>query len=249
MSRGRRRAGCGVTLAVVLATVGSAVVWWASPGVELDALRAGPLPMEWASWRRQVEVWEREGLQRRPEHLYRPLGEISENLVVAVLVGEDIGFFGHGAVDPRAVWEVLKEWRNEGRLRGASTISQQVAKMLFLSAERSFGRKLEEARLAFWLERRLGKRRVLEIYLNTVEFGPGLFGAEAAARHYCGCPARALSAEEAAALAAAIPAPGRDNPDTVTQRWQFRRDTIARRMQRAGWLRNRLAGMAARPGP
>ncbi|MDI9621741.1 MAG: transglycosylase domain-containing protein [Acidobacteriota bacterium] len=236
-------------LLAILVIVGSIVVWWVSPRVDLAALRAGPLVMEWASWRRQVEVWEGEGLHRRPEHVYRPLGEISENLVVAVLVGEDIDFFGHGAVDPREVWMVLREWRNAGRLRGASTISQQVAKILFLSAERSIGRKLEEARLAFWLERRLGKRRVLEIYLNTVEFGPGLFGAEAAAQHYCGCPARALSAEQAAALAAAIPAPGRDNPDTATQKWRFRRDTVARRMQRATWLRTKLADMTARSDP
>lgn len=243
---GRRRAGC-VVAAVVAAAAALALAWWASPGVDLDRLRAGPLPLQWASWRRQVEVWEREGLERRPEHLYRPLGEISEDLVVAVLVGEDIGYFGHGAIDPQAVWEVLRGWRGEGKLRGASTISQQVAKMLFLSTERSLARKLEEARLAFWLERRLGKRRVLEIYLNIVEFGPGLFGAEAAALHYCGRSARELSVAEAAALAAAIPAPGRDNPDTATERWGFRRDTVARRMQRAGWLRSRLAGMAAAP--
>lgn len=246
MSR-RWRAGCGVALLLALGAGGAGVAWWSCPGVDFEPLAAGPLPLEWASWRRQVEVWEREGLHRRPEHFYRPLGEISENLAVAVLVSEDIGYFGHGAVDPRAVWEVLKQWRGEGRLRGASTISQQVAKMLFLSGERSLERKLEEARLAVWLERRLGKRRLLEIYLNIVEFGPGLFGAEAAARHYCGRSARELSGEQAAALAAAIPAPGRDNPDTATERWRFRRDTVVRRMQRATWLRTRLAGMTAPP--
>lgn len=240
-----RRAGCLALGLVGLVGGGAAVAWWCSPGADLEALRNGPVPLDWASWRRQVEVWESQGLHRRPEHAYRPLTAISEDLALAVLVGEDISFFGHGAVDPQAVWEVLREWRSDGRLRGASTISQQVAKMLFLTSERSFARKLHEARLAFWLERRLGKRRVLEIYLNIVEFGPGLFGAEAAARHYCGTTAAALSAEQAAALAAAIPAPGRDNPDTGTARWEFRRDTIARRMQHAGWLRARLAGMAA----
>ncbi|HPC83911.1 MAG TPA: biosynthetic peptidoglycan transglycosylase [Thermoanaerobaculaceae bacterium] len=247
--RVRRRPGCGAVLAAVLAGGAAVAVWWARPGVDLEKWRRGPLPLEWASWRRQVQVWEREGLQRRPEHAYRPLREISEHLAVAVLVSEDISYFGHGAVDPRAVWEVVKEWRSDGRLRGASTVSQQVARILFLSPERSIVRKLEEARLAYWLERRLGKRRVLEIYLNTVEFGPGLFGAEAAARHYFGSSATALSPEQAAALAAAIPAPGRDNPDTATAKWEFRRDTVQRRMQRAGWLRNRLAGMAARPEP
>jgi monofunctional biosynthetic peptidoglycan transglycosylase len=212
-------------------------IWWASPGIDFEPWRQGPLPLRWASWERQEEVWRRQGLQRHPEHAYLPIEEISPELALAVLVGEDISYFAHGAVDPRAVWEVLKEWWEEGRLRGASTISQQVAKVLFFSGERSLGRKLREARTAYWLERRLGKRRVLEIYLNAVEFGPGLFGAEAAARHYFGSSARGLSPAQAAAIAAAIPAPGRDNPDTATSKWEFRRDTIARRLTRVGWLR------------
>jgi monofunctional biosynthetic peptidoglycan transglycosylase len=219
--------------------------WWSRPGMDLEPWGQGPLPLRWASWERQEELWLRQGLHRHPEHAYLPLADISEELVLAVLVGEDIGYFGHGAVDPRAVWEVLKEWREQGRLRGASTISQQVAKMLFLSGERSLSRKLQEARLAFWLERKLGKRRVLEIYLNVVEFGPGLFGAEAAAQHYFETSARTLSASQAAAVAAAIPAPGRDNPDTGTSRWEFRRDTIARRLQRVAWLRKILARQRA----
>lgn len=232
-----RRVGCLVTGLLALGLATWFGIWWSSPGIELDPWRQGPLPRQWASWERQEEVWRRQGLRRHPEHTYLPIEEISPELVLAVLVGEDISFFGHGAVDPQAVLEVLKEWRSEGRLRGASTISQQVAKMLFLSGERTLGRKLREARTAFWLERRLGKWRVLEIYLNVVEFGPGLFGAEAAARHYFGVSARVLSPAQAAAIAAAIPAPGRDNPDTATSRWEFRRDTIARRLQRVGWLR------------
>lgn len=219
--------------------------WWSRPGVDLGPWQQGPLPLRWASWQRQEEVWQRQGLHRHPEHAYLPIEEISEELALAVLVGEDIGYFGHGAVDLRAMWEVLKEWRDEGRLRGASTISQQVAKMLFLSGERSLGRKLREARLAFWLDRGLGKRRVLEIYLNVVEFGPGLFGAEAAAQHYFGTSARTLSSAQAAAIAAAIPAPGRDNPDTGTSRWEFRRNTVARRLQRVAWLRAIVARQRA----
>ena len=243
----RRRTGC---LVLGLLALGLAIgfgVWWSSPGVDLGPWRQGPLPLRWASWERQEAVWQRQGLHRHPEHSYLPIEEISGELVLAVLVGEDISYFGHGAVDPRAVWEVLKEWREEGRLRGASTISQQVAKMLFLSGERSLSRKLQEARLAYWIERRLGKRRVLEIYLNVVEFGPGLFGAEAAAQHYLGTSARVLSAKEAAAVAAAIPAPGRDNPDTGTSKWEFRRDTIAKRLQRVAWLRVILARHQAGP--
>ncbi|HNX51622.1 MAG TPA: biosynthetic peptidoglycan transglycosylase [Thermoanaerobaculaceae bacterium] len=243
------RAGCLTVGLLGLAAAVAFGVWWASPGADLAPWRQGPLPLRWASWARQEELWQRQGLHRRPEHVFVPMEELSEELTLAVLVGEDIGYFGHGAVDPRAMWEVVGEWWDEGRLRGASTISQQVAKMLFLSGERSLGRKLREARLAFWIERRLGKRRVLEIYLNIVEFGPGLFGAEAAARHYFDTAARDLSPSQAAAIAAAIPAPGRDNPDTKTGKWEFRRDTIARRLDHVAWLRKivarqRVAGAA-----
>lgn len=246
--RGRgRRVGCLVVGMLALGLATGLGVWWSNPGIDLEPWRQGPLPLRWASWERQEGVWRQQRLHRHPEHAYLPLETISPELAVAVLVGEDIGYFGHGAVDPRAVWEVLKEWWDEGRLRGASTISQQVAKVLFLSGERSLGRKLREVRLAFWLERQLGKRRVLEIYLNVVEFGPGLFGAEAAARHYFGTSARELSSSQAAAIAAAIPAPGRDNPDTATSRWKFRRDTIARRLHRVAWLRAILARHQATP--
>ncbi len=102
-------------------------------------------------------------------------------------------------------------------------------------------RKLKEARLAFWLDRQLGKRRVLELYLNVVEFGPGIYGAEAAARHYYGCSAETLDAAAAAGLAAAIPAPAADNPLTRSPRWQRRTRVIAGRMTRATWLWQRLA--------
>jgi membrane peptidoglycan carboxypeptidase len=126
------------------------------------------------------------------------------------------------------------------RLRGASTISQQLAKNLFLSPRRTVWRKIREAHLAWWLERRLGKRRILELYLNVVEFGPGLFGAEAASQHYFGVASGDLTVEQAASLAAAIPSPGRDNPTTDTRRWRFRRDVILRRMGRATWLKTLL---------
>jgi monofunctional biosynthetic peptidoglycan transglycosylase len=156
------------------------------------------------------------------------------------LVGEDIDFFGHGPLDLDAIVEAVESRKPGRRLRGASTITQQLAKTLFLSGERTFWRKLREARLAWWMERRLGKRRILELYLNAVEFGPGLFGAEAASEHYFGIPATDLDAEHGAALAAAIPSPGRDNPTTASRRWQFRRFTILRRMANADWLRSRL---------
>jgi monofunctional biosynthetic peptidoglycan transglycosylase len=168
------------------------------------------------------------------------LESISIDLQLAVLVSEDINFFGHGAVDTEAMSEAIGEWWRGSRLRGASTISQQLARTLFLSQERTVWRKLEEARLAWWLERRLGKERILELYLNVVEFGPGLLGAEAAACHYHGLSADELNAEFAAGLAACLPSPGRDNPDTATELWSTRREIILRRLEGAGWLRERL---------
>lgn len=234
---------------MILATllIGSAAgaAWWLAEPAGIDALRRGAPPATWAALERQREAWRAAGVQRAIQPRFAPLDAIAVEVPLAVLVGEDIDFFGHGAIDPGAIREALTEWRRGRRLRGASTLSQQLAKNLFLSGERTVWRKLEEARLAWWLERRLGKRRVLELYLNVVEFGPGLFGVEAAARHYWDVGAGQLDTEQAAALAAAIPSPGRDNPATATRRWKFRQGIILARMADADWLRRRLDVTAA----
>jgi monofunctional biosynthetic peptidoglycan transglycosylase len=176
-------------------------------------------------------------------HAYVPLDRIGLDLQTAVLVAEDLDFFGHGPVDLAAVHEAVREYWRGGRLRGASTLSQQLAKNLFLDDERSFDRKVREARLAWWLEHELGKRRVFELYLNVVVFAPGVLGAEAAARHYYGVSARELTPEQAAGMAAALPAPGVDNPRTDSTRWRQRRDIVLRRMQRVSWLRQKLVDL------
>ena len=231
---------------VLLSAAGAA--WWMSPGEDLAAWRQGPPPHPWAALQRQEARWRQERVHRHVENRYVPLPAISTDLQLALLVGEDINYFGHGPVDFDAVWEAIREGaRPGGRFRGASTISQQLAKTLFLSSERSLWRKAKEARLAWWMERRLGKRRILELYLNVVEFGPGLLGVEAAARHYYGVPAEEVGPDRAAGLAAAIPAPGRDNPATDTARWRFRQATILRRMAHAHWLRDQLTSLGARP--
>lgn len=231
----------GVALGLVaLLLLAAFLIWWWRLEEDLEPWRSGPVPGGWAAWTRQEELWASHGLSRRVEHDYVPIEEISLELQLAVLVSEDIDFFGHGAVDPRAVREALEEWMEGSRLRGASTISQQLARTLFLSPERSFSRKLREARMAWWLERRLGKRRIFELYLNMVEFGPGLLGAQAASCEYYGLAADSLPPEKAAGLAAVLPSPGRDNPLTATDLWQFRRETILRRMMAAGWLRQKL---------
>lgn len=141
-----------------------------------------------------------------------PLAEISPHLVRAVLIAEDDRFWRHRGVDWVAVKRAYLESRRGGRRRGASTVSQQLARNLFLSPERSWGRKLREVLIARHLERTLGKERVLEIYLNVVEWGKGIFGAEAASRAYYGKPASDLTPEEAVDLAAALPSPYERNP-------------------------------------
>ena len=226
--------------AVALAVGAFGLRWWVDPGVELGPYRAGPLLRPWTAWLRQESRWRAEGLSRRVRHTYVPLAEISLELQTAVLVSEDLDFFGHGPVDIAAVHDAVREWWRGGRLRGASTLSQQLAKNLFLGDERSLERKMQEARLAWWLEHELGKRRVFELYLNVVVFAPGVLGAEAAAEHYYGVTAAALLPEQAAGMAAALPAPGVDNPRTNSPRWQQRRDIVLRRMQRVPWLRQKL---------
>jgi monofunctional glycosyltransferase len=238
-----RHYGIAVTVIVTAASAAALVVWWRSPGVDLSAWRRGAPPATWAARERQDAKWRSEGSRRRVEHEYVPLDSISVELQLAVLVSEDIGYFGHGALDLRAIWEAIDEWRQGRRLRGASTVTQQLAKSLFLRPERSVWRKAVEVRLAWWLEHELGKVRVFELYLNVVEFGPGLLGAEAASRRYFGTSTRDLTLAQAAGMAAAIPSPGRDNPATATHRWAMRRDLILDRMKRAAWLRRQLEAL------
>ena len=163
------------------------------------------------------------------EQIWVPLEKISTNLQRAVLAGEDTNFITHRGFDYEAIrnaWEqaqreTAREAKEQGEddnwlpnfpdfKRGASTISQQLAKNLYLSSQRSLWRKGQEAALTVMLERSLTKRRILEIYLNVIEWGDGVYGAEAASRRYFRKPASALNANEAAFLSAMIP-----NPRTV----------------------------------
>lgn len=165
----------------------------------------------------------------RREQIWVPLDKISTNLQRAVLAGEDTNFITHRGFDYEAIrkaWEhaqreTAREAKQQGEdddwlpnfpdfKRGASTISQQLAKNLYLSSQRSFWRKGQEAALTVMLERSLTKRRILEIYLNVIEWGDGIYGAEAASRRYFRKSASALNASEAAFLSAMIP-----NPRTV----------------------------------
>ena len=140
---------------------------------------------------------------------FTPLRHISSHLINAVVSTEDAGFFGHSGFEPHELKEAMLENLREGGGRGGSTITQQLAKNLFLSGERSLARKLREAIIAWRLETDLPKERILEIYLNIAEWGPGLYGIGDAADHYFGRSPRVLRPEEAAFLASLLPSPRR----------------------------------------
>ena len=137
---------------------------------------------------------------------WRPLEQISKDMLVAVIAAEDQRFLQHRGVDFVELFNILR--KRESRPRGASTITQQAAKNLFLWGGRSYLRKMLEAVLAFYIDFAWGKRRVLEIYLNIVQFGPRIYGVENASQHFFGKPAARLNRFEAARLAAVLPNPG-----------------------------------------
>jgi monofunctional biosynthetic peptidoglycan transglycosylase len=146
------------------------------------------------------------------ERTWTPLEQIGSALPLAVIVAEDGGYCRHHGVDFAALREVMAEADDISEMRGGSTIAQQTAKNLFLWPGRSVVRKVLEFPLALWLDLVLGKRRLMEIYLNIAEWGPtGAFGAEAGSRHAFGKPARDLAPREAALLAAVLPNPHRRN--------------------------------------
>jgi monofunctional glycosyltransferase len=133
--------------------------------------------------------------------------KISPHAFVAVVASEDQRFFQHSGFDLRAIQSSIDDYMDGGKLRGASTISQQVAKNLFLTPARSFFRKAVEAWFTFLIETLWTKDRILLVYLNIAEFGDHLFGVEAASRHYFGIPAKRINRHQAALLAASLPNP------------------------------------------
>ena len=173
---------------------------------------------------------------------WRPVAydEIADELKLAVLVAEDINFFSHSGFDKTEISNAARDAIEGKRVRGASTITQQLAKNLWLSPEKTAQRKLEEAVLSWRLERRLSKHRILELYLNVVQFGPGTYGAAAASAHYFGVPASQLSADQAAQLAASLPRPSSWHPGVSSRGYARHVERIRGRMERATWLNKLL---------
>jgi monofunctional glycosyltransferase len=172
---------------------------------------------------------ERPGAKLR--HTWVSYGRISEHLKRAVIAAEDAKFLDHEGFDWEAITKAIQKNESRGKVvAGASTITQQLAKNLFLSGSRSWLRKGQEAAITWMMERTLSKRRILEIYLNVAEWGEGIFGAEAAARHHFGVPAAALTPEQAAWLAAILPSPKRYERGRRTPYVDGRMVTISSRM-------------------
>jgi monofunctional biosynthetic peptidoglycan transglycosylase len=152
-----------------------------------------------------------------PRRLWVSLDRISPLLQRAVLIAEDASFYDHGGFDWDGIRAAAKYNLEEGKLaRGGSTITQQLAKNLYLSGEKTLLRKANEMLITLSLEQHLTKKRILELYLNFAEWGDGIYGAEAAAHHHFGKPAAQLTKQEAALLAAILPAPLKHDPLILT---------------------------------
>jgi monofunctional biosynthetic peptidoglycan transglycosylase len=176
-------------------------------------------------------------IEPRPIQAWVPYNRISPHLRNAVLIAEDSAFFQHPGYDIEEIKESVKRnWREKRLVRGASTITQQLAKNLYLSTSRDPIRKFRELLIAQELERNLTKQRIFEIYLNVIEWGDGIYGIEPASRRYFGKSASALRPEEAAILAAMIPNPRRYTPSTNRKYLEKRKGEILDRLARWKYL-------------
>jgi len=162
--------------------------------------------------------------------------QISLELKKAVVVAEDLSFFSHKGFDTYELKLAAHDAVKGNRVRGASTITQQLAKNIWLTPSRSPFRKLREFVLTRQLEQHLSKRRILEIYLNVAQFGPEIYGAEAAARSYFGVPAALLNADQSAQLAAGLPRPSSWHPGVSTRGYNKAVSRVRLRAGQCAWL-------------
>ncbi|MCQ4348647.1 monofunctional biosynthetic peptidoglycan transglycosylase [Pseudomonas stutzeri] len=193
------------------------------------ALRWLPPPGTALMVERKVEAW-RSGETLVLQRSWRPWAELPDDLKMAVIAAEDQKFAEHRGFDLAAIRAALAHNERGGSLRGASTLSQQVAKNLFLWSGRSWARKALEAWFTVLIEALWPKQRILEVYLNSAEWGRGVFGAEAAARHHFGKGAPYLSRHEASLLAAVLPNPRERHAGRPSAYVQ----------QRAAWIRQQM---------
>lgn len=179
---------------------------------------------------RRIEAWSSK-TQYHKRYRFVPLHQISVQFQHAVIAAEDTRFYQHHGFDWRQVESAAADELEKGKLRGASTIDQQVVKNLFLTTSRSMMRKVIEASIVPFAESILGKQRILELYMNIVEWGPGVYGAEAAAHYHYGVPASGINRDQGARLAALLPAPRKRRPAGMGE-YSSR---ILVRMRQMGW--------------
>ena len=188
-------------------------------------------PESTAFMRMRLRELREERPDARLQYLWVPYASVSPHLKRAVIAAEDARFVEHDGFDWEGIRKAYEKNVREGEVvAGGSTITQQLAKNLFLSGERAFWRKAQEAAITVMLELIMDKRRILELYLNVIEWGDGVFGAEAAARYHFGVPAAELAPEQAARLAAMVPSPRRYGPGRNTPYLERRTATILARM-------------------
>ena len=182
--------------------------------------------------RSRLEVLREQNPRAQIHYIWVPYGQISLHLKRAAVAAEDAKFFVHEGFDWEGIQKAYEKNRRKGEVvAGGSTITQQLAKNLLLSGERAWWRKAQEAVITLMIETVMDKRRILELYLNVVEWGEaGVFGAEAAARYHFGVTAAGLGPEQAARLAAILPSPRRYGPNPQTSYVQRRAGIILARM-------------------
>ena len=213
------------------------VVWQWLTFPDIASLRS-KAPETTAFMEHRKRILASEGKKGSVDYRWVSYERISPNLRHAVVVSEDSRFWEHEGVDAAELRNAVKESFEEQRLtRGGSTITQQLAKNLYLSPSRNPWRKVKELLISLRMEKVLGKKRILEIYLNVAEFGERVYGAEAAAQHYFGKPASQLTREEAALLAGCLPNPRRMNPANPSRTLKKRQRIILSRMERWEYLR------------
>ena len=211
-----------VAIAVVLA--------WAAAALTLVALRWIDPPTTAVHIERRLQALIH-GRPYHPRYKFVPASQISPDLQHAVVAAEDARFYQHHGFDWQAIQLAAENDMEGGRIRGGSTITQQLVKNLFFGTGRSFLRKGAEFTLVPVAEFVLGKRRILELYLNVVEWGPGVYGADSACHYYFGASARSVGRQQSAELAAVLPAPLRRRPERMNRYSGI----ILERMRQMGW--------------
>jgi len=218
---------------IALAVVSLVLLFYAVVALMLVTLRWVDPVTTAVQIQRRVEAWRKppKGAPYRKVYQFVPLERISPQLQHACVAAEDAKFYQHHGFDWTEVENAIEEDREGIRTRGASTITQQLVKNLFLTTSRSYVRKGIELTIVPMMEGLLTKRRILELYLNVIEWGPGVFGAEAAANFHYHVAARSLTREQAIQLAAVLPSPLRRKPGRMTEYGEV----IDGRMREMGW--------------